>query len=141
MGKSKEKTAADKGQGGQHGGVWVFGDLRTEALKKATASLLDMASGLATKRSAPLSLVLLGRNLDPHLASFRQGPADQVLFMDHPRLEHYRQEFQMSPSPIPISGQRRNRYALGCALCQCGVPCESLDPFISPGSVAKNARY
>jgi epoxyqueuosine reductase QueG len=66
--------------------------------------------------------------------AFRKAIRDEYL-------EHYRQEFQMLPSPIPISGQRRNRYALGCALCQCGVPCESLNPFISPDSVAKNARY
>ena len=44
-------------------------------------------------------------------------------------LEHYQQELQMLPSPIPISGQRRNRYSLGCALCQCGVPCEGVNPF------------
>ncbi len=87
----KKREAADR-PGNEDGGVWVFGDLRTEALKKATASLLDVASGLAAVRSVPLSLVVLGRNLEAHLAFFRQGPAHRVLFMDHPRLEHYRQE-------------------------------------------------
>ena len=47
-------------------------------------------------------------------------------------LEHYQQELHMLPSPISISGQRRNRYSLGCALCQCGVPCEGVDPFQYP---------
>jgi epoxyqueuosine reductase len=51
-------------------------------------------------------------------------------------LEHYGRELQMLPSPIPISGQRRNRYSLGCALCQCGVPCEGADPFHYP-NIAK----
>ena len=54
-------------------------------------------------------------------------------------LEHYQQELQMLPSPIPISGQRRNRYSLGCALCQCGVPCEGVDPFHYPDRVKTDA--
>ena len=73
-------------------GVWVFGDIRTGAMKKASSSLLAVASGLARKRAVPLSLVLVGRNLEPHLESFRAAPADRVVLMDHPRLEHYRQE-------------------------------------------------
>jgi epoxyqueuosine reductase QueG len=44
-------------------------------------------------------------------------------------LEHYQQELNMIASPIPISGKRKRRYSLGCALCQCGVPCEGTDPF------------
>jgi epoxyqueuosine reductase len=54
-------------------------------------------------------------------------------------LEVYRQELQMLPSPVPISGQRRNRYSLGCALCQCSVPCESEDPFGYPDRVETDA--
>jgi epoxyqueuosine reductase QueG len=54
-------------------------------------------------------------------------------------LEYYQQELQMLPSPIPISGQRRNRYSLGCALCQCGVPCEGVDPFHYPDRAKTNA--
>jgi epoxyqueuosine reductase len=30
---------------------------------------------------------------------------------------------------LPIDGVRRWTYPLGCALCQCGVPCEAEDPF------------
>jgi epoxyqueuosine reductase len=54
-------------------------------------------------------------------------------------LELYQQELNMLPSPIPISGQRRNRYSLGCALCQCGVPCEGVDPFHYPDRAESNA--
>ena len=92
MGNAKKKTAASPDQVERHAGVWVLGDVRTEALKKATRSLLDVASGLARKRAAPLSLVLLGRHLEPHLEFFRACPADRILCMDHQRLEHYRQE-------------------------------------------------
>jgi len=28
-----------------------------------------------------------------------------------------------------VNGRRTWRYPLGCALCQCGVPCEGSDPF------------
>jgi len=30
---------------------------------------------------------------------------------------------------LPIDGARRWSYPLGCALCQCGVPCEGREPF------------
>jgi epoxyqueuosine reductase len=30
---------------------------------------------------------------------------------------------------LPIDGTRRWSYPLGCALCQCGVPCEGREPF------------
>ncbi len=92
MGNTKKKTATSPDQAEGHAGVWVLGDIRTEALKKATRSLLDVASGLARKRAAPLSLVLLGRHLEPHLEFFLRCPADRILCMDHQRLEHYRQE-------------------------------------------------
>jgi electron transfer flavoprotein alpha subunit/quercetin dioxygenase-like cupin family protein len=61
-------------------------------LKKATAALLEVAAGLARKRGTALSLVLFGRRLEPHLDLFRGGPADRIVCMDHPRLEHYLQE-------------------------------------------------
>jgi epoxyqueuosine reductase QueG len=54
-------------------------------------------------------------------------------------LEFYKRELQLLPSPLPISGQRQNRYSLGCALCQCGVPCESVDPFRYPERVETDA--
>jgi len=54
-------------------------------------------------------------------------------------LEHYKQELQLLASPIPISGKKRNRNSLGCALCQCGVPCEGVDPFHHPHRVKTNA--
>ena len=92
MGRRRKTTAKGKDPDQGHEGVWVWGDIRTEAMKKATASLLAVASGLAKKRGAPLSLVLLGRHLETHLESFRDCPADMIYSMDHRRLEHYRQE-------------------------------------------------
>ena len=92
MGKTGGNATASPGPGRDHTGVWVFGDIRTEAFRKATSSLLEVASGLARNRNAPLSLLLLGRHLESHLEFFRACPADLIHAMDHPRLEDYRQE-------------------------------------------------
>jgi electron transfer flavoprotein alpha subunit len=92
VGKTEENATASPGPGESHTGVWVFGDIRTEAFRKATSSLLGVASGLARKRNAQLSLLLLGRRLESHLEFFSACPADLIHAMDHPRLEDYRQE-------------------------------------------------
>jgi epoxyqueuosine reductase QueG len=44
-------------------------------------------------------------------------------------LAQYSQEMNMLLSPVVKSSERNEGYSLGCALCQCGVPCEGLDPF------------
>lgn len=43
-------------------------------------------------------------------------------------LEDYRNKYRMLPSPIVKGGRREPGFSLGCALCQCGVPCEDCDP-------------
>lgn len=47
-------------------------------------------------------------------------------------LQSYAQEMEMHQAPIVKNGRRVLGYSLGCALCQCGVPCEAKDPFESP---------
>ena len=44
-------------------------------------------------------------------------------------LSQYVQEMNMIPSPVVKNGVKKDGYSLGCALCQCGVPCERSDPF------------
>ncbi|MBN1223721.1 MAG: hypothetical protein JXB23_10750 [Candidatus Aminicenantes bacterium] len=44
-------------------------------------------------------------------------------------MDQYAKEMNMIPSPIVKNGVRKDGYSLGCALCQCGVPCEDSDPF------------
>jgi epoxyqueuosine reductase QueG len=44
-------------------------------------------------------------------------------------LEQYVRGTHMLTSPIVKSGRRTYGYSLGCALCQCGVPCESSNPW------------
>ena len=45
----------------------------------------------------------------------------------------YTNKYRMLPSPIVKSGTRKQGFSLGCALCQCGVPCEDSDPAIQGG--------
>jgi epoxyqueuosine reductase QueG len=59
----------------------------------------------------------------------------------HKYLEQYQQELHLLPTPISINGQRQNRFSLGCALCQCGVPCEDRDPFERSQRNNLNAGY
>ncbi len=44
-------------------------------------------------------------------------------------LEDYRARLPLRPSPVAKNGTRAPGYSLGCALCQCGVPCEARNPF------------
>ena len=43
-------------------------------------------------------------------------------------LAGYANKYRMLSSPIVKSGTRKPGFSLGCALCQCGVPCEYSDP-------------
>lgn len=44
-------------------------------------------------------------------------------------LASLQKKYLMKRFRLPIDGARRWSYPLGCALCQCGVPCEGQDPF------------
>jgi len=43
-------------------------------------------------------------------------------------LEVYERELHLIPATLSTSGRRRPGFSLGCALCQCGVPCEGTAP-------------
>jgi len=49
-------------------------------------------------------------------------------------LEEYAKKYRMLPSPIAKSGKKHLGFSLGCALCQCGVPCEGTDPNLKKSS-------
>lgn len=44
-------------------------------------------------------------------------------------IDHYRLNYAIKTAPVVKSGRRSEGYSLGCALCQCGVPCENSNPF------------
>lgn len=52
-------------------------------------------------------------------------------------LEDIAGSMHLLTAPIATSGQRRDGYSLGCALCQCGVPCESSDPYSAKRNEAR----
>jgi epoxyqueuosine reductase QueG len=45
-------------------------------------------------------------------------------------LDEYARKYHLIPAPIAKSGKKYLGYSLGCALCQCGVPCEGIDPYL-----------
>ena len=47
-------------------------------------------------------------------------------------LAPYAASLHLLPAPIPKRGDKRPGYSLGCALCQCGVPCEACMPDFAP---------
>jgi epoxyqueuosine reductase QueG len=47
-------------------------------------------------------------------------------------LDTYAHTLHLLPAPIVKSGRREADYSLGCALCQCGVPCEGGWPQLTP---------
>ena len=53
-------------------------------------------------------------------------------------LKAYSSAMNMLPAPVVKGGERENGYSLGCALCQCGVPCEGCIPELSR---ARESRY
>jgi electron transfer flavoprotein alpha subunit len=73
-------------------GVWVLGDVRSEAQRKMSLRLLKRAKALAALREQELSLVLLGRHLKGSLDPFLAAGPDRIYIVDHPRLKTYRQE-------------------------------------------------
>ncbi len=44
------------------------------------------------------------------------------------KLKTYEDEMHLISSTVAISGRRNPGFSLGCALCQCGVPCEGTAP-------------
>lgn len=54
-------------------------------------------------------------------------------------LDAYSHSMCMLRAPIVKSGQRTSGYSLGCALCQCGVPCEGCFPWTPVSEGIKDA--
>ncbi len=54
-------------------------------------------------------------------------------------MDTYSRSLHMLPAPVVKSGERVDEYSLGCALCQCGVPCEGGYPAVLLKEKAENA--
>lgn len=76
--------------------------------------------GICIKR-CPVKAIT-GRGLDKQKCYERRQAIRELL------LEKYARKYHLIPAPIAKSGKKYLGYSLGCALCQCGVPCEGKDP-------------
>jgi len=78
--------------------------------------------GICIKR-CPVKAIT-GQGLDKRKCYERRQAIRELL------LEKYSRKYQLIPAPITQSGKKYLGYSLGCALCQCGVPCERIDPYL-----------
>jgi len=78
--------------------------------------------GICIKR-CPVRAIT-GRGLDKQKCYDRRQAIRELL------LEKYARKYHLIPAPIAKSGKKYLGYSLGCALCQCGVPCEGMDPYL-----------
>ena len=57
-------------------------------------------------------------------------------------MESYTASLRMRPAPIVKNGRRTPGYSLGCALCQCGVPCQDrTPPVVDTPAATTHARH
>ena len=70
-------------------GVWVFAEQRNGELMSATFELLGVGRTLADELDAELSVVLVGDNLDDHVAQLRGYPIDRIYAASHELLVGY----------------------------------------------------
>lgn len=91
--------------------------------------------GLCIERCPAGAISSEGMNRE---ACYRMRRAVRDRFM-----ESYTTSLEMRPAPIVKNGKREAGYSLGCALCQCGVPCQDrTPPFANAGSeTTTHARY
>lgn len=88
------------------------------------ASCLDSEGG---ECAACIKRCPVGALTNKGLNKFKCNAMRKAIRRRH--LSQYAQEMHMLSSPVVKNGTRKDGYSLGCALCQCGVPCEGLDPF------------
>ncbi len=77
---------------GECSGVWVFGEQIDGVVQGVVHELIGKGRELADKRNVPLTVLLLGHNMDEQAAELLQYPVDSVVFVDDPELKHYASE-------------------------------------------------
>lgn len=89
----------------QYRGVWVVGEVTDGHLAGVSLELLGKGRDLAETLEVPLSLILLGAEVEPLALTAGEYGADRVYVVEHPVLHHYR----TAPYTDVISGLI-NRY-------------------------------
>ena len=77
---------------GEYKGVWVFGEQIDGVIQGVVHELIGKGRELADKRGMPLTVLVLGHNMDEQCNELLQYPVDQVIQVDDPELKHYASE-------------------------------------------------
>ena len=73
-------------------GVWVFGEQIDGVIQGVVLELIGKGRELADKLGVPLSVLVLGHNMDEACNELLQYPVDLVMQVDDPELRHYASE-------------------------------------------------
>ncbi len=86
------EAAAAKADISAYMGVWVFGEQRRGKIQSVALELAGEGRKLADTLGVPLTVVVLGHDLDNACAALLEYPIDEVLQVDAPELADYRSE-------------------------------------------------
>lgn len=87
--RKKSKEHVDKSQ---YSGIWVFAEQHDGVIAGVSHELLGKGRELADQLSCELSAILLGHQLNGLAEELIAYGADQVICIDDPALEHFRDE-------------------------------------------------
>ncbi len=73
-------------------GVWVFGEQIDGVIQGVVHELIGKGRELADKLGVPLSVLVLGNDMDGACQELLQYPVDEVIQVDDPELKHYASE-------------------------------------------------
>lgn len=73
-------------------GVWVFGEQKDSVASPVVSELLGEGRKLADTLSVPLSVVLIGSDVEEQAQNLISYGADQVFLIEHESLKHYNDE-------------------------------------------------
>ncbi len=76
----------------EYKGVWVFGEQIDGVVQGVVYELIGKGRELADKLGVPLSVLVLGHNMDEACDELLDYPVDAVLQVDDPELKHYASE-------------------------------------------------
>jgi len=75
-----------------YSGVWVFGEQRRGKIQGVALELAGKGRELADSLGAPLTVVVLGHELDSACEGLLKFPIDEILQVESPQLAQYRSE-------------------------------------------------
>ncbi|MCD8140246.1 MAG: electron transfer flavoprotein subunit alpha [Planctomycetaceae bacterium] len=73
-------------------GVWVFGEQIDGVIQGVVHELIGEGRILADKRGVPLTVLVLGHEMDDAANELLEYPVDGVIYVDDPALKHYASE-------------------------------------------------